>query len=191
MKIFSKTAKISSLDFWLLSVYFGNFIIWIAYKTTNYTSYIVGALSFSFIFYLLFLLLHFNKKKFAIFSTTEKYSDKKISNVSELTQQLIKMMDEEQLFKNPNVKIKDIAFKMGIPSHTLSQLLNDNIGKSFALFINEYRVAEAKDLISKNDLYTLESIGFDAGFSSKSTFYASFKKVSGQTPAQFRKRLKS
>jgi AraC-like DNA-binding protein len=66
-------------------------------------------------------------------------------------------------------------------------LLNDNLGKSFALFINEYRIEEAKHLLKENNSFTLEAIGFEAGFSSKSTFYATFKKVTGQTPSEFKK----
>ena len=61
--------------------------------------------------------------------------------------------------------------------------------KNFALFINEYRVAEAKQLLQENNQFTLESIGFEAGFSSKSTFYATFKKLVGKTPAAFKKEL--
>lgn len=187
LNIFKKSPKTTYLEFWLLSVYFGNFIIWIAYKTTRYTSYIVGALSFSFILYLLLVLILLNKKKTAIFSPTEKYSDKKIENASALIQQLEKIMSEEKPHKNPNIKLKNIADKLNISSHLLSQLLNDNLGKSFSLFINEYRVEEAKKLIKGNHKFTLEAIGFDAGFSSKSTFYATFKKMVGETPSQFKK----
>ena len=178
---------ITALEFWILSVYFGNFIIWIAYKTSSYTSYIVGALSFTFVFYLLFLVIHFKKRKKAIFSTTEKYSDKKIENATVLIQQLKLIMIEDKPFKNSNIKLNDIAIKLDISKHLLSQLLNDNLGKSFSKFINEYRVDEAKKLIKNNKKFTLEAIGFDAGFSSKSTFYATFKKIVGVTPSQFNK----
>jgi AraC-like DNA-binding protein len=187
INLFKKNFKISPLEFWLLSVYFGNFIIWIAYKTTRYTSYIVGALSFSFILYLLLILIVFNKKKSAVFSSTEKYSDKKIENSEDLVQQLQLLMYKDKPYKNSNIKLKDIASKLDVSSHLLSQLLNDNIGKSFSKFINEYRVEEAKLLITNNRKFTLEAIGFDAGFSSKSTFYATFKKMVGVTPAQFQK----
>lgn len=184
--LFKKNYKINALEFWLLSVYFGNIIIWIAYRTTKYTSYIVGALSFSFVFYLLLVLILLNKKKSAIFSPTEKYSDKKIENASLLIKKLEKIMLEEKPFKNSTIKLNDIASSLNISSHLLSQLLNDNLSKSFSLFINEYRVEEAKKLIKNNTKFTLEAIGFDAGFSSKSTFYATFKKIVGETPSQFK-----
>jgi AraC-like DNA-binding protein len=139
------------------------------------------------VFYLLLLLIIFNKKKSAIFSPSEKYSDKKIDNASVLIQDLEKLMNEEKPYKNSNIKLNDIAAKLNISSHLLSQLLNDNLSKSFSLFISEYRVKEAKRIIKNDSKFTLEAIGFEAGFSSKSTFYATFKKITGVTPSQFKK----
>ncbi len=190
--LFNKKYKINPLEFWLLSVYFGNLIIWIAYNTVKYTSYIVGALTFTFILYLLFLLIHYKKRKEAIFSTTEKYLDKKISpsKIETLSNQLKKIMLDEKPYKNSNIKLSDIAQKLNVSSHLFSQLLNDNLDKNFAKFISEYRINEAKELLSKNDKFTLEAIGFEAGFSSKSTFYAMFKKMVGITPAQYKATFK-
>jgi AraC-like DNA-binding protein len=48
-------------------------------------------------------------------------------------------MDSEELYKNPNLKLSDLASRMNISAHQLSQLLNDNLGKSFSTYINEYQ----------------------------------------------------
>ena len=190
-KIFLKNDRLNGLDFWLLSVFTGNFIIWVAYKTVAYTSYIVGALSFSFIFYLMFLLIHFNKKKEAIFSKSVKYSDKKIDEVeaNALIAQLKHLMHEDRLYIDANLKLPDVAKEMNVLPHKLSQVLNDNLKKSFTNFINEYRIKEAKELIKTDDKLTLEAIGYECGFNSKSTFYSAFKKYSGKTPSQFKSTL--
>ena len=96
-------------------------------------------------------------------------------------------MIQHQFHKKTNVKLNDIAKELNMTSHKLSQLLNDNFGKSFAVFINEYRIEEAKKLLKENNQYTLEAIGFEAGFNSKSTFYAIFKKLTNQTPSEYQK----
>ena len=101
------------------------------------------------------------------------------------------MMTEEELYKRPDIKLKDIASELHIIPHKLSQLLNDNVGKSFAQFINEYKIDEAKRLLKENNQFTLEAIGYEAGFSSKSAFYATFKKVVGKTPSEYQKDLNS
>ena len=98
-------------------------------------------------------------------------------------------MLEKQFYKNTNVKLNDIAKELHISSHQLSQLLNDNLGKSFAQFINEYRIEEAKQLLIENTNFTLEAIGFEAVFYSKSNFYATLKKVVVKTPSEFKKQF--
>lgn len=191
VKVFRKNVKLSDLDFWVLSVFVGNVIIWIAYKTCSYTSYIVGALSFSFIFYLLFLLIHFKRTKGAIFGGASKYSNKKIEarEAENLSNRLNDLMDNEKLYTNADLKLSDVAARMNILPHTLSQLLNDNLGKSFTQLVNEYRVREAKDLIRSNNQIKLEAVGYDCGFNSKSTFYAAFKKITKTTPAKYKESI--
>ena len=190
-KIFNKNEKLSDFDFWVLSVFIGNLIIWIAYKTCSYTSYIVGALSFSFIFYLLFLLIHFRRTKGAIFNQSLKYSNKKIEAIEaeNLSKQLNHLMVKEKIFTDADLKLSDVASKMNILPHTLSQLINDNLGKSFTSLINEYRVEEAKALIQSNSHIKLEAVGYDCGFNSKSTFYSVFKKITNTTPAKYKESI--
>ena len=108
---------------------------------------------------------------------------------SQLIEKLDALMKQKELYKNSNVKLLDIAKELHVTSHKLSQFLNDNIGKSFAAFLNTYRIEEAKNILKENNNLTLEVIGFEAGFSSKSNFYATFKKVVGQTPAQYQKQF--
>ncbi len=181
--------KLNSVEIWLISVFLGTVIIFIVYQSCAYTSYITGAVSFTFIFYLLVLLIIFNKKKDVIlFKLPAKYGDKKIEakEVSILTKQLAAVMHEEKLYKNPSLKLPDVAQKLNILPHRLSQLMNENLGKSFSLFINEYRVNEAKQQLLTNDNFTLEAIGYECGFNSKSSFYATFKKLAGTTPAKYK-----
>ncbi|MEM6699288.1 MAG: helix-turn-helix domain-containing protein, partial [Bacteroidota bacterium] len=57
--------------------------------------------------------------------------------------------------------------------------------KTFSLYINEYRIKAACELLRTHHQFTLEGIGYEVGFRSKSNFYASFKKLKGCTPSQF------
>ncbi len=60
---------------------------------------------------------------------------------------LIKAMDEERVYVDSDLNEKMLADHLGIPSYILSRLLNERIGKSFSLYINEYRVGEARRLL--------------------------------------------
>lgn len=62
-----------------------------------------------------------------------RYSNKKISEeqADSFSSRLERLMHTEELYKNPNLKLNDLASRMNISAHQLSQLLNDNLGKVF------------------------------------------------------------
>ncbi len=185
-----KRSKLNDKEIWLITVVTGIFLIWLAYFTATYTSYIVGALSFSFVLYIsLFLWVLRRRKAKLFFEVPEKYNNKTIDDneAKILVTRLDEIMGKKALFKDPNIKLKDLAAELDISAHRLSQLLNDNLGKSFTGYLNELRTEEAKKLILRNSQFTLEAIGQEAGFSSRSTFYAAFRKMTGKTPAQFKR----
>lgn len=175
---------------WLLSIYLGNIAIWVTYNVCGYTSYILGALSFSFMLYLLVLLLVFKRRKTKA-DAVSKYAANKIGNeeADPIASRLKELMIQEELFKNANLKLPDVAKRLNITPHRLSQILNDNLGTNFPSFINEFRVENAKLLLRENKVFSLEAIGYECGFNSKSTFYATFKKYVGTTPAKYKNHL--
>ena len=187
--LLKKKMKATNLDIWLVSLVLGVGLIWFTYYTTAYTSYIFGALSFSFVFYLLVLFWVFKKSRNGFFLEEKvKYANKRIEDddAKLMASQIDNIIKEKELFKNPDLKLKDVADKLHILPHYLSQFLNDNLGKSFKLFINEYRIEEAKRLLTNGNKFTTEAIGYECGFNSKSTFFTTFKKVTGLTPAGYR-----
>lgn len=190
--IFHKLKKketLTKLDIWLLSIYFGIAFIWLAYSIAAYTSYIVGALSFTFILYLIVLLLIFkNSKSSAFFQEKIKYKNKELdADTIESIKQKIALITEKELFLNPNLTLDVTAKELKISKHMLSQYLNEKLGKSFSNLINEYRIEKAKELLQSNKNYTVEGLGYESGFSSKSTFFTTFKKITGKTPTEYQK----
>jgi AraC-like DNA-binding protein len=63
--------------------------------------------------------------------------------------------------------------------------LNDKLGKGFTLYVNEHRIQEACRILSTDENLTIEAIGEEVGFNSKSTFFSAFKKLKGMTPAMY------
>lgn len=188
--IVSRGKRASDLDFWLFSVVGGVAIIWLAYFTTNYTSYIVGALSFSFVIYLVILLLILKRKNGLYFlERPVKYENKKIDNseAEHLIHRIDLIFKKELLFKNVDLKIGQLAEALKVSPHYLSQSLNDNLGVSFPNFVNAYRIKAAEEMIRSEEHLTLEAIGRECGFKSKTTFYKAFKKENGVTPAAFKR----
>ena len=189
--IFSKLKSNETLkksDIWLLSIFIGVFLVWLGYSVAAYTSYIIGALSFTFILYLIVLLLIFRSDKATTFFQ-EKYRNKEFDTVTiKHLQRKISLVVEKELFLNPNLTLDETAKELGISKHILSQFLNETLGKSFTIFINEHRIERAKSLLKTKSNYTIEGVGYDSGFNSKSSFFTSFKKITGQTPFEFQKK---
>ena len=186
---FKKKQSLSKMDVWILSIYFGVAFICLAYSTATYTSYIVGALSFTFILYLIILLYVFkNKHASTFFQEKERYQNKELDAVTiEAMQQKILFIAEKELFLNPNLTLDDTAKEVKINKHQLSQYLNEKLNKSFNVFINEFRIEKAKSLLQTKSNYTMEGLGYDCGFNSKSTFFTTFKKITGQTPTEYQR----
>ena len=105
----------------------------------------------------------------------------------ELKISLIKLMEQEKLYLDQSLTIHTLAKELSTNSKYLSQLINSEFDKSFVVFVNEYRVNEAKELLlnQENHNLTIEAIGNQAGFKSKSSFNSAFKKFTGQTPSVF------
>ncbi len=175
-----------------LPVLLSNVIIFAAYQLIS-TGWLQiycagGSLVFSFVLYANFLILFDKKYQPSVIKDSNRYSNKKISDeqAESFVSKLRRLMQEEGLYKNPNLKLTDLAIEMKTSSHQLSQLLNDNLGKSFSTYINEYRIEEACRLIENDSYLKIEEIGYEVGFNSKSTFFSSFKKIKNTTPLLYK-----
>ncbi|MBW1296630.1 helix-turn-helix domain-containing protein [Aquimarina litoralis] len=188
-----KQSKNKPFKIWLSSIFLGNFIICLAFNTGNYTSYIVGALSFSFVFYALILLLLFYKRRDELlFLQIKKYQSNQINSeeVEKLSQHLEQLLLEDSLFLDANLTLQKVATLLKVSSVKISQILNQHLNTNFNDYINSFRIQAAKEKIVNGSDLTLEAIGLDCGFNSKSTFYNAFKKQTGTTPSKFREENK-
>ena len=102
---------------------------------------------------------------------------------------LDRLMQDERLFENPELNRELVAERLGISPGYLSQVLKDGGNISFPDYLNGYRVAAAKSMLTDPEFqsYNVLSIGLEAGFKSKSTYYAAFKKETGLSPSAFQK----
>jgi AraC-like DNA-binding protein len=100
----------------------------------------------------------------------------------------MQFMYENKPYLNENITIKDLSCEINIPSHHLSIVINNRLGKNFYTFINDYRIKEALSILDdpENSDASILAIAFRAGFNSKSTFNSVFKKITGKTPSEYR-----
>lgn len=105
---------------------------------------------------------------------------------------VLQLMEGEKLYKDPALNMDILAQKSELSNGYLSQIINQKEGKNFYDFVNTYRVKEVKQHLVDNeyDHYSILGIGLEAGFQSKSTFNAVFKKMTGMTPTQYKKKVR-
>lgn len=106
-----------------------------------------------------------------------------------ISESIIDVFEHQKIFLNPELNMDMLAEKLKTPKHQLTEVLTTTIQKNFFQLVNSYRVEAVKKMLldSKNN-YSIEAIGYECGFSSKSTFYSVFKNMTNETPIQFKNR---
>lgn len=115
------------------------------------------------------------------------------TTVSKIIVQMYVLMEEEELFKDPLLSRADLAIRLGTNEGYLSQIINQETNKSVVQFVNEYRVRAAQNILHNQvfNKYSVEAIGTEVGFKSKSAFYKTFNSSLGMSPGAFRKLKKT
>lgn len=113
----------------------------------------------------------------------------KLEDYEEKYHRIVAFVNETKIYKDKEINLFTIANLLQMPYREVSNVINKFANKNFNLFLNEFRVEEAKSLITDDDSdkYTLTWIAEEVGFNSRSTFFAAFKSITGMTPAEFKK----
>lgn len=105
-----------------------------------------------------------------------------------MAKEIKKLMDEKQLFLQPNLKINDLASMLNTNRNYIYNAINQGIGMSFAEYINKKRIEYAVQLIDQDREILLTDVAHQSGFSSPSAFYRNFKLYMDCTPSDYQKR---
>ncbi len=103
---------------------------------------------------------------------------------------ILEYITGNQSYKDTDITLGKLSKNLSLTPHVLSRVINEQLGCNFNDFINSYRVDEAKKMLSdprKNNI-TIAGIAYDCGFNTLSAFNTAFKKFTGLTPSQFRKK---
>jgi AraC-like DNA-binding protein len=103
--------------------------------------------------------------------------------------QIVELMREE-IYVDASLNLTLLAKRLNKHPYLVSRVINDQFNKTFPELLLSYRIKKAEELLlsSLNKTYTVEGIAYESGFSTLSAFYTAFKKETGMTPTQFRRR---
>ena len=108
----------------------------------------------------------------------------------QLLARIIQVMDASDEIFSPDFSLERLAMLSGSKYKYVSQVINEYYEQNFNNFLNSYRIKEACKRMSDLENYgnyTIEAISESVGFKSRSTFVASFKRITGLTPSQYQR----
>lgn len=144
---------------------------------------------------LVYLTIKFiSRESFFDGNNDKKYASSALSNSQEkkILSEVRQVFIQKSPFTDPSLSLQSLAVLLDIPANYISQSINNQLDLSYSDFIGQWRVNKAQDLLEdrENHRLTLEYIGKQAGFKSTSAFNAAFRKNTGVTPSEYRKRFK-
>lgn len=108
---------------------------------------------------------------------------------SELYHAMIKLIEEERLFLNPQLDQKMLVSMLHTNKQYLYEAISQHQDSNFKHIINQYRVNEAKKLmeqyVSSGKTFSFDAIYLDSGFNSITSYYRAFKTFTGLTPKEY------
>ena len=119
-----------------------------------------------------------NKKELTVYKTDEK-----------LMNTICNVMEEQQLYLNESLKLSDISAMLSVSRNAISTCINNYRNCSFSQFVASYRVEYAKQLIEHNPDLKLSHIWTQSGFSNETSFFRTFKSITGMTPSEWKKKV--
>ena len=125
------------------------------------------------------IFFHKEEKKY---SKSVLDEETKIKILEKINEQM-----KSKYFLNTSPSLPELSKRINTSPNYVSQVINEKLNLTFLEMINKHRIEEAKKLLLDENLNeTIEGIGYSLGYNSKSTFHSAFKKVTGQTPSEFR-----
>ena len=117
---------------------------------------------------------------------TPKASNLKESGNAELMQRIHHLVVEEKQFLNSDLTVSHIAKQLDTHRNNISSCVNLIKGCNFTQLVNGYRIEYAKQLMRQHPEMKLNTVGLESGFANETSFYRTFKMITGKTPSEWK-----
>jgi YesN/AraC family two-component response regulator len=108
----------------------------------------------------------------------------------ELYDKILNIIIVEKRYRDKDFSAKELAVILGTNTRYISAVINSRFNTNFSCLINEYRIKEAQHKLTDKrfQAMTIEEIGKTVGFANRQSFYASFYRLVGETPNNYRRK---
>jgi len=187
---FMKFILVCYIMLWLINVQifaiikFFTFAQWCAYVSSLYALTVFVIINSIAILVLI---------KPGIFEVKQKYIHSSLSenDKNSLFNRLLDFMKTQRPYLEPNLSLKELSEMMEVPAKNISQIINEKQNQNFNDFINTFRIEESLLHLKDKEMprKTILEILYASGFNSKSSFNLVFKRYTGCTPMEYRKKF--
>ena len=110
----------------------------------------------------------------------------------DVNESIIDYLHTKKPYLNPDFDISDIAFDLKIPQNHISYCISNIMNTRFTKLKSELRIQHAIELLQDghNSSITIDGIGIQSGFKTRSYYYEVFKKETGFTPSEYLENIK-
>lgn len=146
-------------------------VMYIGYSASVQPSVFSGSLTFDKIFF-----------KYEKSGLTESLSQ-------ELKENLLRLFDEEKIYKENDINLEKLADRLNTTRHNASQVINEHFEMNFHELVNKYRINEAKQIFETDCQRNLNiiDVAYEVGYNNKVTFNKAFKKDTQVTPSEYQR----
>ncbi len=108
--------------------------------------------------------------------------------MDELEQKINDIIIIKKKYKEKNYSAKQLADDLNTNTRYISAVVNVRFHMNYTSYVNKYRIQEAMSLLvdRRYQELNMEDISDMVGFSNRQSFYASFYKINGITPRDYR-----
>lgn len=107
---------------------------------------------------------------------------------AQLAAQLCHHLEVLQVYREPELRVAELAARLEVPEYRLSKFIARQQGKkNFNQLLNQYRIAHACKLLAMpSGAESILRVSSESGFASLGPFNRAFKSIMGCTPSEYR-----
>ena len=103
----------------------------------------------------------------------------------ELMLRITELLEKDKIYLDSDLNMTDVAKRLGVHRNDVSMVVNSSKGISFSQLMNGYRVEFAKQQMLSNPEMKMANIAIGSGFSNDTSFFRTFKAITGMTPSEW------
>ena len=108
--------------------------------------------------------------------------------VDDISRKIITRLMIEKKYRDPKYSAKQLAIDTGVNMRHISAVINMRFQQNYSELVGIMRIWEARYMLQDANfaIMKMEDIAVNVGFTTRQSFYATFYKICGITPKEYR-----